>query len=254
MATAASRTSDEDTALAVDLAALVSDVETADADLTYTIVTGPAHGSSTARRADLHPDADYNGPDSFTYRVTDRGDPDNCGAPGPACDGAADLEHRDGLDHGRPGQRHPDGADATRRDEDAAAGRSRPRWSSDVETADANLAYNSVTGPAHGTLSGGGGTGPTRRRPTTTAPTASPTASPTAATPTTAAPPGRPATAPDLAHRRRSSITVDAVNDAPVNVLPAGPITALQDTDTPLTGIAVTDVDAGVEPSRSRCR
>ena len=56
---------------------LVSDVETADADLTYEIVTPPTHGTATATT--YTPDADFNGTDSFTYRVTDRGDPDNCG-------------------------------------------------------------------------------------------------------------------------------------------------------------------------------
>ena len=46
----------EDTALAVDLGALVSDVETADVDLTYEIVTQPAHGqlSGSGPTLDLH--------------------------------------------------------------------------------------------------------------------------------------------------------------------------------------------------------
>ena len=74
----------EDTALSVDLAALVADLETGDADLTYEIVTAPTHGqlSGTGPSRTYTPDANYNGPDSFTYRVLDRGDPDNCGAPG----------------------------------------------------------------------------------------------------------------------------------------------------------------------------
>ncbi len=80
----ASRTTDEDTPLALDLAALVGDVETADANLTYEIVTPPAHGTATATT--YTPAADFNGTDSLTYRVIDRGDPDNCGAPAPACD------------------------------------------------------------------------------------------------------------------------------------------------------------------------
>ena len=79
MASAGSRTTDEDTPLTLNLAALVSDVETADADLTYEIVTPPAHGTATATT--YTPDPDFNGSDSFTYRVTDRGDPDNCSAP-----------------------------------------------------------------------------------------------------------------------------------------------------------------------------
>ncbi len=71
--------------MALNLAGLVSDVETADADLTYTIVTAPAHGTATATT--YTPDQDFNGTDSFTYQVTDRGDPDNCGAPAAGCDG-----------------------------------------------------------------------------------------------------------------------------------------------------------------------
>ncbi len=81
---------DEDGSLPVDLAALVSDVETADGDLTYEIVTPPAHGVLTGSGGSrtYSPAADFNGSDSFTYWVTDRGDPDDCGAPGPGCDAA----------------------------------------------------------------------------------------------------------------------------------------------------------------------
>jgi hypothetical protein len=72
----------------VDLATLVSDVETGNANLTYTIVSSPAHGQLTANGAawTYTPDPGFNGTDSFTYSVTDRGDPDNCG--GGACDAA----------------------------------------------------------------------------------------------------------------------------------------------------------------------
>ena len=102
-------------------------------------MTPPAHGvlSGSGGARTYTPAADFNGTDSFTYEVTDRGDPDNCGAPGPACD----------------------------------------------------------------------------------APLTSSTAT--------------------------VSITVGAVNDAPVNSLPAGPVVALPGTDTPLAGISVADVDAG---------
>ena len=82
----------------------MSDVETADGDLTYEIVTPPAHGTATATT--YTPDADFNGSDSFTYRVTDRGDPDNCSSA--PCDAPADLDDGDGVDHGRSGQRRAD--------------------------------------------------------------------------------------------------------------------------------------------------
>ncbi len=80
--------------LAVDLRPLVADVETTDANLDYQIVAGPApaEGVLVASAANgtftFTPAANFNGTTSFTYRVSDRGDPDNCGAAGPGCDGA----------------------------------------------------------------------------------------------------------------------------------------------------------------------
>ena len=70
--------------VAIDLAALVGDVETAAPDLTYTIVTGPASGSLSGSGATLTytPTGGFIGLDTFTYQVTDRGDPDAC-APRP---------------------------------------------------------------------------------------------------------------------------------------------------------------------------
>ena len=80
----------EDTAATVNFAANVSDVETADGDLTYTIVSGPSNGTLTGSSGSqtYTPSANYNGSDTITYKVTDRGDPDNCGAPSASCDGA----------------------------------------------------------------------------------------------------------------------------------------------------------------------
>ena len=67
-----------------------TDTETANANLTFTVTANPTHGSLTGTAPNLTytPTADYNGPDSFQFKVTDRGDPDNCGAPGPACSAA----------------------------------------------------------------------------------------------------------------------------------------------------------------------
>jgi hypothetical protein len=78
-----SATTNEDTDLSVDLRTLVSDVETAVGNLTYTIVSLPnaMEGTLTATATNgvftFHPAADYNGSSSFTFNVTDRGDPDN---------------------------------------------------------------------------------------------------------------------------------------------------------------------------------
>jgi VCBS repeat-containing protein len=73
----------EDTAVAIDLGASASDVETSDGNLTYTIVANPAHGDLTGSGAGrtYTPDLNFQGIDTFTFSVTDRGDPDNCGEP-----------------------------------------------------------------------------------------------------------------------------------------------------------------------------
>jgi hypothetical protein len=73
-----SLTTDEDTAVDVDLRTLVSDVETANVDLTFS-VTEPVNGSGTlladGYTARFTPSADYNGTGaSFTYSVTDAGE------------------------------------------------------------------------------------------------------------------------------------------------------------------------------------
>jgi uncharacterized repeat protein (TIGR01451 family) len=83
-----------------DLRALVSDVETSKSNLTYTIVSGPSHGtleavSGASGTFSYQPDAGYSGSDSFTYKVTDRGDPDNCsGAPSVSCTSPLDSDVR----------------------------------------------------------------------------------------------------------------------------------------------------------------
>ena len=86
----------------------------------------------------------------------------------------------------------------------------------DLETADGDLTYEIVTQPAARRDGHRDPRPRTRRPPTSTAPTASPTGSPTAATPTTAARPGRRATGRETSSTETVSITVDPVNDAPV--------------------------------------
>ncbi len=64
---------DEDTPVTIDVLDNDSDVEDDAADLTVTIVDEPENGSVALVEGgvEYNPDPDYNGPDSFTYEVTD---------------------------------------------------------------------------------------------------------------------------------------------------------------------------------------
>ena len=70
----------------VDLATLVDDAETSDANLAYDVVSGPAHGTAalTGTTLEYTRTAAGRDADQLTFEVTDRGDPDDCGAPAPA--------------------------------------------------------------------------------------------------------------------------------------------------------------------------
>ena len=79
--------------VAVDLALRAADLETADAALDYVVVGQPAKGTLTGSGATrtYTPRPDANGADSFTFRVRDRGDPDDCAA-GAGCSDARASE------------------------------------------------------------------------------------------------------------------------------------------------------------------
>src|SRR4029078_2759828 len=84
-----SATTDEDVAVSVTLQG--NDVETAAANLTYTITQSPANGvlSGSGMNLTYTPNPNFNGTDTIKYTVTDRGDPDNCsGAPSASCSAA----------------------------------------------------------------------------------------------------------------------------------------------------------------------
>ena len=180
--------------------------------------------------------------------MTDRGDPDNC-APAPGAT-ARDVDHGDGLDHRQPGQRRADGANGSRTtDEDTPLALNLAALATDLETADANLTSEIVTQPAHGTATA-----------TTYTPAADFNGTDSFDLPGDR--PRRPGQLLGGAVRRPGdvgtgtmTITVGAVNDAPVNT-PAGRArcSAVQETDTPMTGMSVADVDAAATTSRSSCR
>ena len=144
--------------LAIDLGALVSDLETSDANLTYTIVSGPSKGvlTGSGQNKSYNVNADENGTDSFTYKVTDRGDPDNCGA-GPGCDAPLSSDTKTVTITINPVNDAPSAAATPTSivmDEDGAA-ESVSLSGGDVETAAANLKFTITAAPANGTLKKG---------------------------------------------------------------------------------------------------
>ena len=74
-ATASTLTVDEDTLGTVDLSSNVSDIEDLAGDLVISIKSQPEHGSVSVSGQSINytGSLDYNGPDSFTYTVTDSG-------------------------------------------------------------------------------------------------------------------------------------------------------------------------------------
>src|SRR5215208_4469169 len=89
VATDETRTMSEDGApLSIDFGALLSDVETSDANLTYDITNpDPAKGSlnGAGPTRNFTPAANFNGTVNIDYTPTDRGDPDKCSAANPPC-------------------------------------------------------------------------------------------------------------------------------------------------------------------------
>src|SRR5262249_45076271 len=125
------------------------------ANLTFTVTTPPAHGSlsGTAPNLNYTPTAGYFGPDSFQFRVTDRGDPDNCGAPSPTC--AAPLNSTPAAVSITVS---PVNTAPTATPQSMLASMNVPRAitlaGTHAETAPANLSFTVTQSPTHGSLSG----------------------------------------------------------------------------------------------------
>jgi hypothetical protein len=138
VASGGSLTTTEDTAKALTLQASDADGDT----LAYTIVSGPSHGTLTGSGANrtYTPAAQYNGPDSFTFKVND----------GQLDSNTATLSITvDALNHAPVAQ---DGSLTT--DEDTA--KTVALQASDLDGN--SLAYSIVSAPTHGVLSGSGAT------------------------------------------------------------------------------------------------
>ena len=138
---------DEDTAVVITLAG--SDIETPDGQLIYKVASDPQHGMVTinGNQATYTPGANYNGPDSFTFTVTDNGDPaESHSNPGDLTSIAATVTITVKPVNDRPI------ADA----QSVTTGEDKAKVitlsGSDFETPDGQLVYKVASAPQHGTV------------------------------------------------------------------------------------------------------
>src|SRR5207302_95830 len=123
------------------------------ANLTYTIVSGPTAGSLNGSGASrtYTPNANFNGSDSFTYKVTDRGDPDNCGVPSTSCDAAKTSATKTVSITVNPVNDAPVANDFSLcTNEDTAASDTLSLHDALPISSNANLTYTIVSGPTAG--------------------------------------------------------------------------------------------------------
>jgi large repetitive protein len=237
-------TLDEDHPTVVNLGALASDAETSDANLTYTIVGAPAHGTLTgAGPAPTYtPAANYHGSDSFTYKVTDRGAPDGCTGAPPACAAPLSSATQTVSLTVNPVNDAPVAANPSLSvDEDGTLPVSLS--ATDVETSPANLTYAIVSGPAHGTLTGAGAARTYTPDPDYNGPDTITYRVTDRGDPDNCGAPGPGCTAP-ASSTGTITLAVNPVDDAPVLTLPAGPVAATPGAGTALSGLSVSDIDA----------
>jgi CSLREA domain-containing protein len=139
VANAQSVSTNEDTPLPITLTG--SDIDSS--TLTFSIVTPPAHGSfgaTTAPNLTYTPDANYNGPDSFTFKIND---------------GSADSNTATVSITVNPVNDAP-----TANSQSVSTNEDTPLpitlTGSDVETASGSLTFTITVSPSHGVLSGSG--------------------------------------------------------------------------------------------------
>jgi hypothetical protein len=143
-ADAQSTTTDEDNARSIILTG--SDVETPGSGLTFTVTANPAHGtlSGSAPNLTYTPAANFNGSDSFTFKVTDTGE----GASAALTSTEATVSLTVNAVNDAPT------ADAKSATTDEDTSNAITLSGSDVETNAANLQYAITSAPSHGTLTG----------------------------------------------------------------------------------------------------
>jgi hypothetical protein len=215
----------EDTAKAITLSG--TDIDTPQGSLSFIIVTGPAHGTinpGASPNRTYTPTGNYNGPDSFTFKINDGSADSNTATVTITVNPVNDTPTAD--------------AQAVSTNEDTP--KAITLSGSDTETAQANLVFNVTVQPTHGVLTGTGA----NRTYTPTGDYNGPDSFKFTATDT------GDGSSPALTSAEATvSITVNAVNDAPVNTVP-GAQSVVKNGALPFSAansnlIAITDVDAG---------
>jgi methionine-rich copper-binding protein CopC len=215
----------EDTAKAITLTG--SDIDTPAGSLTYIIVTGPSHGTvspGAGPNRTYTPTANYNGPDSFTFKINDGTTDSNVATVSITVNPVNDTPTAN--------------AQSVSTNEDTPLGITLA--GSDTETASGSLVFNVTVQPTHGTLTGTGA----NRTYTPNADYNGPDSFKFTVTDT-----GDGASPPLTSSEATVTITVNGVNDAPVNSIP-GPQGATKNGQLVFSAansnlISISDADAG---------
>ncbi|MBI3851739.1 MAG: tandem-95 repeat protein [Verrucomicrobia bacterium] len=217
-------TTAEDTAKAITLTG--SDVETPSGNLTFAVTQAPAHGalSGTAPNVTYTPVANYNGPDSFKFTVTDTGD----GPSPPKTSAEATVTITVDPVNDAP---VADAQSVTTAEDTAKA---ITLTGSDLETPSGSLTFTVTQAPAHGAVSG-------------TPPNVTHTPATNYNGPDsfkfTVTDTGDGSAPPKTSAEATVTITVTPVNDGPVVTVTTPSQSVLEDTPLLVAGVSVADVD-----------